>query len=144
MSSNLAIFGPVFVLAFWTFIVLNLVGISRIRANAKRQIKVEDFRLGESERVPERVRLTNRNYMNLLEIPILFYAVTIITYITGTSTPTMVGVAWAFVVLRLLHSFIHLTTNNVMHRLYAFAAGNTLLLVLWILSALAIWAKSAT
>jgi len=143
MNSNLAIFGPVFVLAFWTFIVLNLVGISRIRAGAKRQIKPEDFRLGESERVPEQVRLANRNYMNLLEIPILFYAVTVIIYSTGTATKTMIVVSWAFVALRLLHSVIHLTTNNVMHRLYAFAAGNTMLLVLWILAALASWAKSA-
>ena len=143
MTSTLTIFGPVFVLAFWTFIVLNLVGISRIRAGARGQIKPEDFKLGESERVPERVRLANRNYMNLLELPVLFYAVTLISYTTGTATKTMVVVAWAFVALRLVHSFIHLTTNNVMHRLYAFAASNTMLLVLWILAALAVWSKSA-
>ena len=32
-----------------------------------------DFRLGESANVPENIKLVNRNYMNLLELPVLFY-----------------------------------------------------------------------
>jgi hypothetical protein len=143
MNNDFAIFGPVFVLGFWTFAILNVLGISRIRAGSKRLIKPEDFKLGESERVPEKVRLANRNYMNLLELPVLFYAVNIIVYITGTATATIVAIAWLFVALRVIHSLIHLTSNNVMHRLYAFVAGNTALLVLWSLAALAIWGRSA-
>jgi hypothetical protein len=132
-----------FALGFWTFVILNIVGLTRIRAGAKKQIRPEDFKLGESERVPERVRLPNRNYMNLLELPVLFYAVSIVAYITGTATATMVAAAWVFVVLRITHSVIHLTTNNVMHRLYAFVASNTVLLVLWVVVAMAVWAKSS-
>jgi hypothetical protein len=143
MNTGLAVFGPLFALGFWTFVILNIVGLTRIRAGTKKQIRPEDFKLGESERVPERVRLPNRNYMNLLELPVLFYAVSIVAYITGTATATMVAVAWIFVALRITHSVIHLTTNNVMHRLYAFVAGNTALLVLWVMVAMAVWAKSA-
>ena len=143
MNTSLAIFGPVFTLGFWTFIVLNILGLARIRAGAKMQIRPEDFKLGESESVPERVRLPNRNYMNLLELPVLFYAVSIVAYITGTATATMVAVAWIFVGLRIVHSVIHLSTNNVMQRLYVFVAGNTALLVLWVLVAIAVWSKNA-
>ena len=81
--------------------------------------------------------------MNLLELPVLFYAVSIVAYITGTATATMVAVAWIFVGLRIVHSVIHLSTNNVMQRLYVFVAGNTALLVLWVLVAIAVWSKNA-
>lgn len=143
MNTSLAIFGPVFVLAFWTFIVLNVMGVRRIRAGAKRQVRPDDFKLGESDQVPERVRIANRNYMNLLELPVLFYAVSLIVFVTASVTSAIVASAWVFVVLRIAHSLIHLTTNNVMHRLYVFVAGTTALLVLWILAALSIWGKSA-
>lgn len=143
MNTSLAIFGPVFALAFWTFIVLNVLGVRRIGAGAKRQVRPDDFRLGESDQVPERVRIANRNYMNLLELPVLFYAVSVIVFVTGSVTSAIVATAWVFVVLRIAHSLIHLTTNDVMHRLYVFVAGNTALLVMWILAALSIWGKSA-
>ena len=81
--------------------------------------------------------------MNLLELPVLFYAICVVAYITATVTTVIVAIAWLFVVLRIVHSLIHLTTNNLMHRLYAFVAGNTALLVLWGLTAYGVWAKSA-
>ena len=40
--------------------------------------------------------------------------------------------AWVYVGLRVLHSIVHLTYNNVMHRLTIFAASNAVLAVLWI------------
>ena len=139
---KLAIFGPVFVLAFWTFVVLNVLGISRIRASARRVVQPDDFRLGESDRVPERVKLANRNYMNLLELPVLFYTLCVVVYVTGTSTTAAVVLAWLYVALRMTHSLIHLTSNNVMHRLSSFAASNTVLLALWVLVAISLWEKS--
>lgn len=55
----------------------------------------------------------------------------------------IVTTAWLFVGLRVAHSLVHLTTNNVVHRLYVFVASNTALLVLWGMGAWAIWLKSA-
>ncbi len=144
MGSSLAIFGPVFTLAFWTFVVLNVLGFRRIRAGRQRQVEPDDFKLGESDRVPEQVRLANRNYMNLLELPVLFYAVSVIAYITGTVSIAILVTAWLFVALRVGHSLVHLSTNNVTLRLRVFVAANTALLILWVLAALSIWGKSAT
>lgn len=143
MNHPLAIFGPFFALGIWTFVVLNLLGLSRIRAAVRKQVSPKDFRLGESAAVPEKVRLANRNYMNLLELPVLFYAVCVVAYVTATATPGLVALAWLFVALRLVHSAIHLTTNNVMHRLWAFVASNTTLLVIWLWVAVAVWNKGA-
>jgi hypothetical protein len=137
MISKPEILAPLFVLALWTFAVLNVVGFSRIRAGVRGVVKPADFRLGESENVPERVKLANRNYMNLLELPVLFYAVCVIIYVTGSTSGASLFLAWLYVGLRVLHSCIHLTYNNVMHRLYAFAASNTVLFVLWVVAAIA-------
>lgn len=140
--SNSAIFAPVFALGFWTFIILNVLGVSRIRSGVRREVHPRDFRLGESDRVPERVRLANRNYMNLLELPVLFYTVSLVIYVTATVSAAVLAFAWLFVALRVLHSLIHLTTNNVMHRLYVFVASNTALLVIWVIAAYNIWTRS--
>jgi len=42
--------------------------------------------------------------------------------------------AWAYVALRIVHSLIHLTYNQVLHRLAAFTLSNGALVVLWVLA----------
>ena len=127
---NAAIFYPVLALALWTLIVLSLVPVARIRAARARQVTVGDFRYGESPAVPGRVSLPNRNYMNLLELPVIFYTVCLVAFVTGSASQATVAWAWIFVGLRIVHSLIHLTYNNVLHRLGAFALGNVVLAIL--------------
>jgi hypothetical protein len=131
-----ALFAPVFVLAFWTFAVLTWVATVRIRAGFCSQVGAGDFRLGESAKVPPHVALANRNYMNLLELPVLFYAVILILAVTQSASQATVALSWAYVALRIAHSLVHLTYNNVMHRLAVFGLSNGVLLVLWIMTAL--------
>ena len=88
--------------------------------------------------MPPEVTLPNRNLMNLLELPVLFYVVCLGFYVTGTATTLALVLAWAYVVLRVLHSAIHLTYNNVFHRLPVFAASNGVLVALWIRWAIAL------
>lgn len=127
-----AIFLPVCVLAFFTFAVLTLVPLVRIRAARSGRVHVKDFRYGESTSVPGDVSLPNRDYMNLLELPILFYVVCLSIYATKQVDDTYVYLAWGFVVARLLHSVVHLTYNNVLHRLVAFGLGFACLIPMWI------------
>jgi hypothetical protein len=51
----------------------------------------------------------------------------------GASIRRCWAVAWAYVRLRALHSAIHLTYNNVVHRLTAFALSNVVLAVFWLM-----------
>jgi hypothetical protein len=127
-----AIFGPVGVLALWTMLVLLVTGFRRVGAVRARRVKPADFRLGESGDVPENVAIANRNLMNLLEVPVLFYVVCLCLYVTHHAHPGLLGLAWVYVALRVLHSFIHLTTNNVRHRLMIFLLSNVVLIALWV------------
>ncbi len=131
---NPAILYPVFALAAWTFLVLLLIPFYRVRAGLRREIKSDDFKYGESATVPPYVSIPNRNYMNLLELPMLFYVVCVLLYVTAGGSSIAIKLAWAYVALRIIHSIIHLSYNKVMHRLTAFAASNFVLIALWILA----------
>ena len=72
--------------------------------------------------------------MNLLELPMLFYVVCIVLYVTAGASTVTIALAWAFVVLRVVHSAIHLTYNRVLHRLAVFTASNAALIVLWVIA----------
>jgi hypothetical protein len=131
---NPAILYPVFALATWTFLVLLLIPFYRVRAGLRREIKSDDFKYGESASVPAYVSIPNRNYMNLLELPMLFYVVCVLLYVSAGESSFAIKLAWAYLVLRIVHSVIHLSYNNVIHRLIAFAASNFVLVGLWIVA----------
>lgn len=71
------------------------------------------------------------NFRNLFEVPVLFYALVGVALATRHIPGWLVMGAWGFVVLRMLHSFIHCTYNRVMHRLAAFLLGLVLIVCLW-------------
>ena len=124
---------PIGALALLTFIVLINIPIRRFRAGFAGQITAADFKYGESARVPGEVSIPNRNYMKLLELPVLFYVVCLMFYVTQAQVGWLtLGLAWAYVACRALHSLIHLTYNNVAHRLRIFALSNFVLIGLWV------------
>ncbi len=127
-----AIFVPVSVLALWTGAVLFMTGVRRVLAVRAGRARRDAFRLGESTDVPASVTVWNRNLMNLLEMPVLFYVACIAIYATRMVTPGVVALAWLYVASRLAHTMIHLTSNGVMQRFAVFALGNVVLLAIWI------------
>jgi hypothetical protein len=131
---NLAILYPLFALAGWTLLVLLLIPFFRVRSVRRREISPNDFKYGESAAVPPNVSIPNRNYMNLLELPMLFYVVCLVLSVTAGASRLAVFVAWAYVALRIAHSLIHLTYNHVLHRLFAFTLSNIALVSLWVIA----------
>jgi hypothetical protein len=131
---NLDILYPLFALAAWTLLVLLAIPFVRVRSVRRREIGPSDFRYGESAAVPPSVTIPNRNYMNLLELPMLFYVVCVILYVTAGGSGVGVVVAWTYVALRVVHSLIHLSYNHVLHRLAAFTLSNVALVSLWVIA----------
>ena len=131
---NPALLHPMFALACWTLVVLLLIPLVRVRSALRRETRAADFKFGESAAVPGYVSIPNRNYMNLLELPMLFYVVCIVLYVTAGASTTAIALAWAYVVLRVIHSLIHLSYNRVVHRLAAFTASNVALVMLWVIA----------
>lgn len=131
MSMKVLLLGPIFALAAWTVVMLLLIAFRRFRAGFAGQLQPRDFALGESRQVPVGAQLANRNYMNLLELPVLFYVVCLLAIAFEVVTPATVAVAWIYVALRVVHSLVHVTYNHVIHRFAVFVASNVVLVALW-------------
>jgi hypothetical protein len=127
-----SIFGPVSVLAIWTGCVLALNGYRRIRGVLSGRLRAGAFTLGESAEVPTEMVVVNRHFMNLLEMPVLFYVVCLSLYVTHQVDDATIWLSWLYVGLRLIHSFIHLTSNRVSRRLIPFALSGFVLLAMWL------------
>jgi hypothetical protein len=123
---------PMFAVVILTFLVaINLFSL-RYKAVKAREVRLSQFRLNTGE-IPDKIIQAANNYTNLFEVPMLFYVAGATAIALGIQTPIMVFVAWVFVLARIVHSAIHLTSNNVIYRLYAYALGNLCVLILWIL-----------
>ena len=119
-----AIFWPVLALIFWTFLILVQVPIRRFRAAFAGRVAACDFKYGESENVPCDVALPNRIFMNLVEVPLLFYILCILFFVTGNVDSAALSLAWLYCALRFVHSIVYLTYNHVVHRFAVFITSN--------------------
>jgi len=139
-ATGTTILAPAFALAAWTMVILLMIAFRRLQAGFNGTVSPREYALGESGRVTPAVSLPNRNYMNLLELPLLFYVVCLIAFVTGSASGAVIALAWVYVALRVLHSLIHITYNDVLHRFVAFASSNVILLVIWVLVGAAVFA----
>lgn len=124
------IFLPALALMLWTLLVLLQVPIRRFTAYFRKRVGPRDFQYGESANVPADVALPNRVFMNLVEVPVLFYALVFIAFSSNQVNAVSVGLAWLFVALRLAHSLIYFTYNHVIHRFAVFATSNLVVLAM--------------
>jgi hypothetical protein len=72
------------------------------------------------------------NYQNQFELPVLFYVLTILSIITRHADLLFVILAWIFVITRVVHAYIHLTSNQLPHRGYIFIVGAVVLTIMWV------------
>lgn len=119
-----------FAMVLLTFGVAFRLLFLRIKAVKAGRVSIGQFRLNTGE-IPNDMAQAARNYSNLFETPVLFYIAGTIAIAMDVESLELLIFAWGFVVARLAHSWIHLTYNNVIHRLWAFMAGNFCVLVIW-------------
>lgn len=128
----LSIVYPMAALVLLTFFMLYMLWFLRVKAVRARKISPKYFKLNRGGELPDTVTVVTQNYNNLLELPILFYAVCIVAIVINQSVEYFVIHAWVFVALRYLHSYIHTTYNHILHRLYVFALSGFVLLSMWV------------
>lgn len=132
MQTGESIFAPVVALVLLTFAVMVFMAYKRFSAGFAGRVKAGDFRYGETANVPPDVAVANRNFMNLLEAPLLFYVLCLALYATQHVTQFTLWMAWGFVALRFAHTGIHLFYNRILYRFAPYALSNVLLAGLWL------------
>lgn len=130
MMDNTLILQPMLGMVVLTAIVWFVLYAKRIPAMKKARIPVQAYTTPDKivEVLPEAINYPAYNFKNLFELPVLFYVLCLTLYVTGSVDQIYVVTAWVFFGLRVLHSFVHCTSNIVMLRFYLYAAGA---LALW-------------
>jgi hypothetical protein len=98
-----------------------------------------DIALGQPNWPPRVMQISNA-YHNQFQLPVLFYALVAFALITRKADVIFVVMAWIFVAVRLVHAAIHVTTNRVPVRFYAFLVSAIVLLLMWAIFAIQILA----
>ena len=126
---------PVFVLVGLTFALLLWMAGARRQALVGGETKVRDIALGQ-QNWPKRTTQIGNSFANQFELPLLFYILIALALPLRHADLFIVLMSWVFVVTRLVHTGIFVTSNNVKQRSLAWFAGVLVLFAMWIYFAL--------
>ena len=126
-----ALIQPVVALVVLTAIVALMMVVYRNVALIRGAASARYFQTFTADKPAEWVERPARTYMNLLELPVLFYVVCLLMLTTGRFDAIQVSLAWVFVITRYVHAFIYIGFNYVPLRFAAFLAGVITLAVIW-------------
>jgi hypothetical protein len=121
---------PLFVQVALTFVLLIWAGWLRVDAVRGGAVKRGDVALREPN-WPPRVLQVVYAYQSQLELPLLFYVLTILAWMTKQADFLFVMMAWIFVALRVVHALIHVTSNSLGQRAALFIVGAIVLALMW-------------
>src|SRR5262245_5350929 len=125
-----AVLLPLFVEVVLTFVLLYWMAYQRTSAFKAGEINARDVDLRQPNWPPHIAQVANA-FHNQLELPMLFYVLTILAWITRHADLLFVALAWIFVLSRLAHAYIHVTSNDVNLRGPIFGLGALVLTIMW-------------
>jgi len=130
MADN-AIFLPALVMAALTFVVWWRMYFTRIGQMKRERIHPQSVATSAQAAAKLTDSRAADNFRNLFELPVLFYLALVVAAQAGLASAVVLALAWLFVALRIVHSWIQCTYNKVMHRFYVYVSGGMVLWVLW-------------
>ena len=123
---------PLFVEVLLTFGLVIWLAVLRSRDLGSRTVQMRDIALREPAWSPRTLQI-GYCFSNQFELPVLFYVLTILSIYTHHADLIFVVLAWVFVVFRLLHAYVHTTTNHVRHRGMLWGVAALALFIAWII-----------
>ncbi len=126
-----AALGAVFVQVALTFGLLVWMASVRTGSIKRGEVKIRDIALGQPAWTAHGTQIGNC-YHNQFQLPVLFYAAVAFAMIVHKADLIFVVLAWLFVLMRLLHAYVHTSTNHVPRRAQAFFVGAIILFVMWV------------
>jgi hypothetical protein len=128
---------PVFVLIGLTFALLLGMAGARRGALVGGATKVRDIVLGQPNWPPRATQIGNC-FRNQFELPLLFYILIALALPLRHADLVIVVLSWVFVVTRLVHAGIFVSSNDLQQRSLAWFAGVLVLFAMWLYFALRI------
>ena len=131
MSGPLALVYPVLAQVFWTFIIYIFLGVRRYQAIKGRKTRARDIALS-GDAWPDDERKVANNLRNQSESAVLFYVLCGVATYVGVTAFGITILAWIYVATRVVHTAIHVTSNNLSLRALVFAVGLAVLVLMWV------------
>jgi len=122
---------PMATLFLLNMLVMFMMLFFRVKAVRTRQVSPRYFKLNKGSEIPDQLEALSQNYTNLLELPLLFYIVCLTVITLNLNIEYFLLYAWMYVVFRYIHSFIHITYNHILHRLFIFFMSCVMLIMMW-------------
>jgi hypothetical protein len=127
-----AILLPLFVQVVLTFVLGFWTAGARFAAVQRGDVRPRDVALRQPNWPQRETQIANA-YHNQLELPVLFYVLTILAMVLHHADVVFVVLAWIFVLSRLVHAYIHVTSNHMRRRFTAFALCAVVLALMWVI-----------
>jgi hypothetical protein len=121
---------PLFVEVILTFALLFWLAPLRAR-DFRSGLREEDIALRQPNWSKPALQV-QYSFSNQFELPVLFYVLTILAYVTHHAGTLFVVLAWVFVIFRLLQAYVHVTNNKVRLRGAFFGVSALALAIMWI------------
>jgi hypothetical protein len=141
--NQLSILSPVFAMVALTALVWFTMVVQRFSLGKRLKLEMSSFqsRSTAAQAYGQGDKAGN-HLMNLFEIPVLFYALASLLIATQHVTPTLVNMAWGFVVLRAVHALIHCTVNKVELRGLVYMLSTLVIFAMWVMFAMSVYATA--
>ncbi|ODU22148.1 MAG: hypothetical protein ABS87_03740 [Sphingomonas sp. SCN 67-18] len=136
MADPAPILAPVVALIGWSLVMWVWLYATRLPAMRAAHVALDPtVPPGQlTAGLPPQVRWKADNYNHLMEQPTLFYAVALVLALIGQGSGTAATLAWAYVVLRIIHSLVQATVNNIMARFILFVLSSLCLVGLTVIA----------
>jgi hypothetical protein len=125
-----AVLLPLFVEVILTFVLMLWMGALRGGDFRSGAVRPADVALREP-RWPQRTSQAAYSFSNQFELPVLFYVLTILVWVTRHAGYVFVILAWIFVICRVLQAYVHVTSNAYRWRSSFYSIGAVVIMVMW-------------
>jgi hypothetical protein len=125
-----AVLLPLFVEVILTFALMLRMGALRNADYRSGAVKPQEIALREPI-WPKKTAQAANSFSNQFELPVLFYVLTILAWVTTKAGVVFVVLAWLFVIFRLLQAYVHVTSNIVRLRGAFYMVGAVVLMIMW-------------
>src|SRR5436190_16361049 len=121
---------PVFVQVILTLYVGFVLAYTRVTLIRAGELRGKKIALREPN-WPDHAQQYGNNYLSQFELPVLFYVLMILLLVLRQADIIQMILAWIFVATRLMHAYVHLTSNRINLRGPLFGLGLLVLTIMW-------------
>lgn len=123
---------PLVTMLLLILIMFGAALFARLYAVYTGDVDLKYYEIFEGGKCPDWVTKICDNLDNLFEVPPIFYAAAILVIALKLENEAIIFNAWGYVIMRYIHTLVHVTINKYLYRSAVFGISLYFLAMLWI------------